>query len=208
MELCPKLSTDRGQRATHSPQERHWLSWMGLPTRACARTSIPSGQLYEQIPHCTQRIASETTTPPTRASCRVIDFNFSVPGWPFALCGDLKSGGISPRGIILTPPRSVMGGTWVLPAHITRYVESSRQDSPAIPVSAIALVNQRASRFDSGKTVRGLSQPLAFRLHQVLIQFLEERLWALECPTGLQIARFPLPRGASRVVGECLVAAL
>ncbi len=43
---------------------------MAKPRQACARTSIPIGQLCVQIPHCTQRIASGTTCACDSKCCR------------------------------------------------------------------------------------------------------------------------------------------
>jgi hypothetical protein len=40
-----KRNTPRGQRATHSPQVRHWLCLIDSPRQTWARTSIPMGQL-------------------------------------------------------------------------------------------------------------------------------------------------------------------
>jgi len=64
--------TPRGQRATHSPQVMQRLSTTGAPVMACRRTSMAMGQLYEQIPHCTQRIESGTTCATESASRRFV----------------------------------------------------------------------------------------------------------------------------------------
>lgn len=65
-----RRSVPRGQRATHSPHVRQCWSAMGNPRRAWLRTSIPRGQLNEQIPHSTQRTGSATTCAATMARRR------------------------------------------------------------------------------------------------------------------------------------------
>ena len=56
-----KRSSPRGQRFTHSPQVRQWLSTTGSLRHARRRTSMSMGQLNEHTPHCTQRLGSGKT---------------------------------------------------------------------------------------------------------------------------------------------------
>ena len=69
-----KRSSPRGQRFTHSPQVRQWLSLTGSLRHTWRRTSIAMGQLNEQMPHCTQRCASGVT----QAVARFAYFALSV----------------------------------------------------------------------------------------------------------------------------------
>ena len=61
--VTSKCSTLRGQRSMHSPQVRQAGSIICSPVQAWRRTSIPIGQLNEQIPHWMQRSDSGTTCP-------------------------------------------------------------------------------------------------------------------------------------------------
>ena len=56
----------------HSPQVRHLGSSTSSPFQACKRTSIPIGQLKEQIPHWIHRSGSGTTCPVISVRMQVI----------------------------------------------------------------------------------------------------------------------------------------
>src|SRR4030042_1278337 len=63
-----KCSTLRGQRSMHSPQVKQAGSSISSPVQACRRTSIPMGQLNEQMPHWMHRSGSGTTCPEVSTS--------------------------------------------------------------------------------------------------------------------------------------------
>ena len=105
MGLGSRVKTPRGQRATHWPHVRHWLAVTGDPSRTCLRISMPMGQLYEQIPHWTQRTGWDVTMPLTSACRRRVSWSMSCPN-----IGERPPQ--LPAGRLVHCPEDRAGGQW------------------------------------------------------------------------------------------------